>query len=146
MVSSRFPSQDLHNHVTTQTAQAFVTSFLTRCLRAHTEHIQSDLADVPALDVARMLPRYKHSQKRLILVDFEGSIWKRDLSRPLANDTTPLPLEALDSLKKISEDKRNDLWLMSGLPAKGVLEQIADYVPRMGIVYVFRYPLTFSVY
>jgi trehalose 6-phosphate synthase/phosphatase len=34
--------EDLHNHVTTQTGQAFVTTFLSRCLRSHTEqHLQS---------------------------------------------------------------------------------------------------------
>jgi len=26
------------------------------------------------------------------------------------------------------------LWLLSGLPVKGVMEKVADYVPRMGIV------------
>ncbi|TFK65857.1 alpha,alpha-trehalose-phosphate synthase [Pluteus cervinus] len=126
--------EDLHNHVITQNAPAFVTSFLSRTLRANVEHIQGDLADVPVLDTARIVPRYKHSQKRLILVDFEGTIWKRDLSKPLQQDATSLPTETLDTLKKLSEDKKNELWLLSGLPIKGVLEKIAEYVPKMGIV------------
>jgi hypothetical protein len=36
--------KDLRNHVVTQSAQAFVTSSFTRCLRANTEHTaRSDL-------------------------------------------------------------------------------------------------------
>ncbi|KAF8656163.1 hypothetical protein AX16_002732 [Volvariella volvacea WC 439] len=127
--------EDLHNHVITQTAQNFVTSFLTRCVRSNIEHTQNDLSDVPILDTALILPRYKHSQRRLILVDFEGTIWKRDLSRPLVNDTTGLPLEVLEDLKKLAEDeRRNEVWLLSGLPIKGPLEKIAEMIPKMGIV------------
>jgi trehalose 6-phosphate synthase/phosphatase len=34
--------EDLHNHVTTQMGQVFVTTFLSRCLCSHTEqHLQS---------------------------------------------------------------------------------------------------------
>ncbi|KAH7916908.1 hypothetical protein BV22DRAFT_1135904, partial [Leucogyrophana mollusca] len=56
--------EDLHNHVVTQTAQTFVTSFLIRCVRANTEHVsQTILSSVAPLDTARLLPRYKHSSK-----------------------------------------------------------------------------------
>jgi len=53
--------QELHNHVTTQTAQAFVNSFLSRVIRAHSEHYLDDVEDVPALDLNRVLPRYLKS-------------------------------------------------------------------------------------
>ena len=50
------PHSDLHNHVVTQTAQAFVTSF--RCLRANTEHTaQTDLVMVPVVNMGCLLPR-----------------------------------------------------------------------------------------
>ncbi|KAG8215355.1 glycosyltransferase family 20 protein [Butyriboletus roseoflavus] len=127
--------EDLHNHVVTQTAQAFVTSFLTRCLRAHTEHTaQTDLSLVPVVDMARLLPRYKHSSKRLLLVDFEGVIWIRDMSRagllaPFEPQQTTLAL-----FDRFVNDPRNEVWLLSGLPVKGVLDKIAAAVPGMGIV------------
>lgn len=53
--------QELHNHVTTQTAQAFVNSFLSRVIRAHSEHYLDDIEDVPALDLTRVLPLYLNS-------------------------------------------------------------------------------------
>jgi trehalose 6-phosphate synthase/phosphatase len=126
--------EDLHNHVVTQTAQAFVTSFLKGCVRANTE-VQPELAAVPTLDLARLLPRYKHSHKRLLLIDFEGTVWQRDLSRAgLTSAVFAPPQDALDLLNKLAEDRRNEVWLLSGLPVAGKLDQIADKLPKVGIV------------
>lgn len=128
-------TQDLHNHVVTQTAQAFVTSFLTRCVRAHTEHLQADPSDVAQLDLARVLPRYKHSQKRLLLIDFEGTVWQRDVSRAaLSSNSFAPPQDAIALLNKLAEDRRNEVWLLSGLPIKGMMDKIAEQVPKIGIV------------
>lgn len=136
--------QDLHSHVVTQTAQAFATSFLTRCLRAHVEHtslaIESSL--VPSLDLARLIPKYRHSPSRLILLDFEGCVWVRDMSKqaivqmvqegkgPMVEPTE----EAIKVLERLTEDVRNEVWVLSGLPIKGALEKVAERVPRVGIV------------
>ena len=132
--------QDLHNHVITQTAQAFVTSFLNRCLRAHIEHTQDDSISVPPLEPSRVLPRYKHSRKRLILVDFEGTLWSRDLSRAgllgMAEGEYTFPEDAVNVLGKLADDTRNEVWLLSGLRVDGVLERIKERVPKVGIVYV----------
>ena len=127
--------EDLHNHVVTQTAQAFVTSFLTRCLRANTEHTaQTDLSMVPVVDTGRLLPRYKHSSKRLLLLDFEGAVWIRDMSRAGLLAPFEPQQQTLTLLKRFADDPRNEVWLLSGLPVKGVLDKIAAAVPGVGIV------------
>lgn len=126
--------EDLHNHVITQTAQAFATGFLSRCVRAHLEHIQPDVEDVSVLDAHRVLPRYKHSSKRMIFIDLEGTLYNRDVSRDalLENRFEP-PEEALQVLDKLVGDRRNEVWLMSGLP-RSMLQIIADRIPRLGII------------
>ncbi|KAF8963230.1 alpha,alpha-trehalose-phosphate synthase [Flammula alnicola] len=145
--------EDLHNHVTTQTAQAFVTSFLNRCVRANTEHTaslddpsnSSSSSSAPILTPSLLLPKYKHSQKRLILVDFEGTLWRRDLTQKgvlqflggKGNSEVELPKEVEDAigvLGKLAEDRRSEVWLLSGLQMKGVLEAVAERVPKVGIV------------
>lgn len=63
--------EDLHNLVVTQTAQAFVTLFLTRCIHANTRHTaQMDLSIVPAVDMVRLLSWFKYSPKRRLLLHF----------------------------------------------------------------------------
>ena len=133
----------MHNHVVTQSAQAFVTSFLVRCLRSNIEHMQSnDPADVATLDIQRIIPRYRHSQKRLLLIDFEGTIWERDIRTIARNagvghggqpDFVP-PEDALRLLSKLAQDPRNEVWLLSGLPTTGILDVVAEKVPKIGIV------------
>ncbi|PCH42911.1 glycosyltransferase family 20 protein [Wolfiporia cocos MD-104 SS10] len=125
--------EDLHSHVVTQSAQAFVTSFLVRCLRVNLEHMQIDALEVASLDVQRVLPSYRHSQKRLLLIDFEGTMWQRDM-RKLGRDVFDPPAEALDVLNRLADDPRNEVWLLSGLPVAGTLEVVAEAAPKIGIV------------
>ena len=103
--------------------------------------MQDDSIFVPPLELARVLPRYKHSRKRLILVDFEGTLWSRDLSRAglvgMEKGEYVFPEEAVNVLGKLAEDARNEVWLLSGLRVDGVLERVREQVPKVGIVYVF---------
>ena len=118
----------------TQTAQAFVTSFLTRCLRVHIEHQQGD-AQIASLDPALLLPRYRHSQRRLLLIDFEDTLWERNPRRQHEGKGEGIPTEAIEVVKLLSEDSRNEVWLLSGLPVK-TLDGVAKDMPRVGFVYV----------
>jgi trehalose-6-phosphatase len=124
----------LHSHVITQTAQTFVTTFLTRCLRANTEHQREDLSAIPALDVRGLLPRHRHSRARLLLLDFEGTLWRRDVTRAGLTKQFAPPEDAMELLNRLVQDDKNQVWLLSGLPVKGVMEQIAERVPNLGIV------------
>ncbi|KZT21795.1 glycosyltransferase family 20 protein [Neolentinus lepideus HHB14362 ss-1] len=121
---------DLHHHVVAQNSQAFVTSFLTRCLRTNIEHLRGDAQEVAQFDLAHILPGYKHSEKRLLLLDFEGTIWNRD---PRNRAFEP-PEEVYGLLNKLAGDPKNDVWILSGLPAKGAMEVLAQKVPKVGIV------------
>lgn len=136
--------QDLHNHVVTQTAQAFIPSFLTRCLRAHTEHasLSIDPSLVPPLDLSRLIPKYRHSASRLIFVDLEGCLWVRDMSRNAMMEMmksgkgpmVEIPESTIQVLGRMVDDPKNEVWVLSGLPVKGALERLAERVPSVGIV------------
>jgi len=122
----------LNNHVVTQTAQAFVTSFLTRCLRTSIEHQQGDVL-VASLDLALILPRYRHSQRRLLLIDVEDTLWQRHPRSEQKGQCQRIPQEAIEVVKRLSENSKNEVWLLSGLPVKA-LEEAAKEVPRIGFV------------
>ena len=107
---------------------------MNRIMRAHSEHLQTDVSSVDTLDLARLLPRYKHSQRRMLFLEFEGSLWQRDNSRAgLLGPFSP-PQDVLDLLTKLSEDSKNEVWVLSGLPVKGMMEIVAGKVPKIGIV------------
>jgi len=88
--------------------------------------------------VYRLLPKWRHSSKRLVLVDLEGTLWMRDVRSAAAvenghGDEGP-PEEVVEVLKGLAEDKRNEVWVLSGLPEKGALERIVERVPMVGVV------------
>lgn len=123
--------EDLHSHVVAQSAQAFATGFLQRCLRTNIEHLRGDAQQIAQLDVARLLSGYRHSDRRLILIDFEGTLWtERD---PRAKVFEP-PKEALEMVQRIAKDRRNEVWLLSGFKVKGMLDKVAEAIPGIGIV------------
>ena len=132
--------QDLHSHVITQTAQAFITSFLTRCIRVHAEHRQRDPKSIPRLSLSIVAPKYKYAiaasgnpqAKRLVLLDLESTLWNEDPRVTREHGFVP-PKDALDVLKALSDDRSNVVWVLSGLPVKGGVEKIASAVPGVGI-------------
>jgi hypothetical protein len=138
MINAHAPEtlQDLRSHVENQSAQAFVTSFLSRCLRANSEHRQVDITSIPNLDVSSILPRYQLARTRLLLFDFEGTLWQRNTSKASLSQPFTPPEEPLRLLNKLAEDPRNVIWLLSGLPVKGVMEKVAELAPGIGIMYV----------
>ena len=91
------------------------------------------MSAVPKLDLARLLPRYKHSQRRLILIEFERTLWQRDISRGLMSPFEPSQ-DVIDLLNKLAEDGKNEVWLLSGLPVSGMMDVVAEKVPKIGIV------------
>lgn len=96
--------------------------------------MQSDSLTVAELDLSRLIPRYKHSQSRLLLIDFEGTLWIRDPAALALRGEFKPPEEAIRALNALAEDPKNEVWLLSGLQVKGALDSIATLAPKVGIV------------
>jgi trehalose 6-phosphate synthase complex regulatory subunit len=129
--------KDLHRHVVAQTAQAFTNSFLTRLIRAYNDHQRgTDLESVAQFDVSRVLTQYKYSAKRLLLLDLEDTLWTRKTSTGVIKQGTPftVPQEVFNILNKLKGDPKNEIWVLSGLPTKGGMDQIAENAPGIGLM------------
>ena len=61
-------------------------------------------------------------------------MWKRDMSKAGLLAPFEPPEESIALLNKFAEDPKNEVWLLSGLPVKGVMEKVAAAAPRVGIV------------
>jgi trehalose 6-phosphate synthase/phosphatase len=96
------------------------------------EHQQGDSL-VASLDLALLLPRYRHSQRRLLLIDFEDTLWQRHPRHKHEGQGEGIPSEAIEVVKRLSEDSKNEVWLLSGLPVK-TLDEVAKEAPRVGFV------------
>jgi len=125
--------QDLHKHVVSQTAQAFVTSFLTRTKRAHAEHTQRPYSSIPVFSLPTIVPMYQHARKRLVLLGLENTLTFQD-PRVTRDKGFFLPTEVQDLLRSLAKDERNVVYVLSGLPVEGALEKVADALPNVGFV------------
>ncbi|KAG9092931.1 hypothetical protein FS749_015330 [Ceratobasidium sp. UAMH 11750] len=123
----------LHKHVTTQTAQAFVTSFVTRCVRTHMEHQRREFATVPRIQPAKIFANVTGGKKRLIMLDWEGTLWSEDPRITWHSGFTP-PSAKLEIVRKLLTNERNEVWLLSGMGVQGGLEKIAAELPGVGLV------------
>ena len=45
-----------------------------------------------------------------------------------------MPDHVIELLKKLSEDDKNVVYLLSGLPVEGALEKVAAALPRVGFM------------
>ncbi|KAG8893478.1 hypothetical protein FRC00_010484, partial [Tulasnella sp. 408] len=128
---------EMHKHVVSQTAQAFVTSFLTRTLRAHAEHTQRPFDTIPTLppltDESEVIQELRNSKKRLILFGIENTLVQHD-PKTTRDLSFAVPQEVLDLLQRLSEDERNVIYLLSSRPVAGALEKVADALPYVGII------------
>jgi hypothetical protein len=134
--------QDLHAHVITQTAQSFVTAFLSCCIRVHAEHVRRNPLSIPVLPLSSEVPpssegnealdKYQTAKNVLMLIDFERTLWRGD-PRLTYEVGFVVPDQIVDVLKGLVTNKKNKVWLLSGLPVRK-LQKIADAVPGLGLV------------
>ncbi|KAG8963789.1 hypothetical protein FRC03_002549 [Tulasnella sp. 419] len=125
---------DLHSHVINQTAQAFVTSFLTRTKQAHEEHTQRLHSSIPQLATSKdILPTYRSAKKRLILLGVESALVVRD-PKETRDHGFEMPEKVRKLLEGLSNDERNVVYLLSGLPISGALEKVAAALPNIGLI------------
>ena len=93
-------------------------------------------ANVLPLDLGRVIPRYKHSQRRLILIDFEDTLWERDplveRQREKEGRFEP-PVGTVDAVEKLSLNPKNEVWLLSGL-SKKALDEVNKLIPKVGLM------------
>ncbi|KAG8852596.1 hypothetical protein FRB96_008595 [Tulasnella sp. 330] len=126
--------EDLHKHVITQTAQSFITTFLTRTKRAHDDRTQKPFHSIPRLNVALDLkPAYKAATHRLFLLAIENTLVIQD-PKHMRDNGFQLPEEVVRVLKELSADEKNVIYLLSGLPVKGALDKVAAALPNVGLI------------
>lgn len=65
-------------------------------------------------------------------------MWKRDLTKEglakVMRGEAEIPEDVINVLNALTQNKNNEVWLLSGLQVKDVLDRVAEKVPKLGIV------------
>ncbi|KAJ6111627.1 Trehalose-phosphatase [Penicillium sp. IBT 18751x] len=116
----------LYKHVVTNTVATWTRLFLHRLLTNLSSFDQS--IATPALDRAKVIKQYRKARKRLFMFDYDGTL------TPIVKDPqAAIPSDrVLRTLKSLSADPRNAVWIISGRD-QAFLDEWMGHIPELGL-------------
>lgn len=122
--------EKLYGAVMHHTAAYWFSTFLEELDRTWTEQQKCGSTTIPRLSTKALVDAYETSEKRLFLLDYEGTLasWGSPTSIILAG-----PQRTLDVLHDLSQDEKNVVYIMSSRTPEE-LERLFHRVPDIGII------------
>ncbi|KAF9580263.1 hypothetical protein BGW38_003163, partial [Lunasporangiospora selenospora] len=65
---------ELHKHVCTNTAQFWASGFVSELIKVHGDIQRRYSIHIPHLDMQAILPQYRQAKRRLLLLDYDGTL------------------------------------------------------------------------
>ncbi|KAK3989921.1 glycosyltransferase family 20-domain-containing protein [Cladorrhinum sp. PSN332] len=116
--------------VNLHTGSHWFTEFTSRLDRVYEEQHRRDQTSVPRLSMNGLLQQYKRTERRLFIVDFEGTL----VSWGPVNQIIPVsPQRTFDVLNDLLLDDRNTIYVMSGRRPEE-LDRMFRRVPNLGLI------------
>ncbi|KAL1635695.1 Trehalose-6-P synthase/phosphatase complex subunit [Diplodia intermedia] len=120
----------LRNVVMHHTGEYWCTTLTKTLARVHEEHFMRDTMSIPRLSVHQLCERYKGSERRIFILDYEGTL--ASYGSPTSIIMTS-PQRVIDALNEILMDDKNIVYVMSGRTPEE-LERLFSRVPGLGII------------
>ncbi|KAF2003455.1 glycosyltransferase family 20 protein [Amniculicola lignicola CBS 123094] len=120
----------LRDIVMHHTGESWIRNLTEQLATVHDEHFRRDMMSIPRLSHNKLIVNYKSTNKRLFLLDYEGTLttWGNVSKTVLAS-----PQRVIDALNDLLADNRNIVYIMSGL-TMDELEMIFSRVPGLGLI------------
>ncbi|KAK7449967.1 hypothetical protein CaCOL14_010188 [Colletotrichum acutatum] len=120
----------LYSAVMHHTGSHWFSEFLSRLDRVYDEQHKHDQTSVPRLNINTLAQRYSRSNRRLFILDYEGTL----VSWGPMNQIIPVsPQRTLDVLNELLLDERNTVYIMSGRRPEE-LDRLFRRVPNLGLI------------
>ena len=112
------------------TAEYWCTSFLERLSQVYKEHSRRDTLSIPRLSVSELGDKYKAANKRLFILDYEGTLAAYSSSKSIVFAS---PQRTLDVLYDLLFDDKNVVYVMSGRKPEE-MDRLFRRVPKLGLI------------
>ncbi|KAG5947521.1 hypothetical protein E4U53_006417 [Claviceps sorghi] len=120
----------LHESVARHTGSHWFGELLSHLDRAYDEQHKRDQTSVPRLSIPEVSKLYEASNRRLFMLDYEGTL----VSWGPVNQIIPVsPQRVLDVLNDLLLDERNIVYITSGRRPEEV-DQVFRRVPGLGLI------------
>lgn len=121
---------DMYGTVMHHNATQWYTSFIEQLKQAWEEQSVRDSTTVPRLSVPSIKTKYNNANRRLLILDYEGTLASWGSPTDIVMTT---PKKLIDILNNLIEDKRNLVYVMSSrMPEE--LENLFRMVPGLGLI------------
>lgn len=122
--------REMYAMVMHHNATQWYTSNMEHLKHAWEEHSVRDSTSVPRLSVSTLKSRYEKADRRLLILDYEGTLASWGSPTDIVMTT---PKRLIDTLNDLLEDKKNTLYVMSSrMPEE--LERLFRMVPGLGLI------------
>jgi len=111
-------------------ARKWFETYLTKLELAWKEHSTRDPKSVPRLQIKQLRRTYDRSNRRLLIIDFEGTLTTWDTPK---ETVVTVPLRVLELLRSLVDDEKNAVYVMSQQPMDG-LEHMFRSIPKLGLI------------
>lgn len=122
--------ENLYSAVSHHTGSHWFSAFLSHLDKAYDEQHKRDQTSVPRLSLPATFTKYQRSERRLFILDYEGTL----VSWGPVNQIIPVsPQRTLDTLNDLLMDERNTVYVMSGRTPEE-LDRVFGRVPNLGLI------------
>lgn len=122
--------ENLYKAVVLHTGSHWCSEFLGRLDRAYESQHKRDQTSVPRLSVPAVSAKYHDAQRRLFILDYEGTL----VSWGPVNQIIPVsPQRTVDILNELLLDQRNTIYVMSGRRPEE-LDRLFQRVQNLGLI------------
>ncbi|KAJ5082069.1 hypothetical protein N7532_011112 [Penicillium argentinense] len=122
--------KELHRAVLQNSTANWVKSFNETLIRVWNEQSSREIMAVPRLSVPRLMEKYRQSHRRLMIVDYEGTLASWGSPRSIILTT---PQRAIITLTELTDDPANIVYVMSSrMPEE--MERLFRQVNHLGLI------------
>ncbi|PKC74143.1 hypothetical protein RhiirA1_516604 [Rhizophagus irregularis] len=120
--------KELYAYASLNSAQHWTENFVSELEKVHSDMQRRFSIHIPHLNPRSFLGDFRNSQKRLFLLDYDGTLAAYEKAPNTNNSTKRL----VDLLTRLTSDSRNVVYVMSGRTSNSLEEQLGE-VPNLGM-------------
>lgn len=121
---------ELKGLVTHYTGSHWANTLQVALTKAHSEQIQRNQVTIPRLDTKELCEKYENSEKRLFLLDAEGTLFANGADKDIyAQSQAPV----FKTINNLLADPRNVIYVMSARSGDN-LGFLFSHVPTLGLI------------
>ncbi|KAJ9630642.1 Trehalose-6-P synthase/phosphatase complex subunit [Taxawa tesnikishii (nom. ined.)] len=113
-----------------QTGVYWAERLMTQLEEVHNEQFKRHALSIPRLNVSNLVEKYKSAERRLFILDYEGTLASYG---PDSSVVLTSPQRVLDTLNDVLSDRKNMVYVMSARKPEEV-QRLFHQVPSIGLI------------